>query len=89
MPDLRLSEEAFPTTAGAAVEDIELAPDAEDEIVEADVEAVPAADAEVADEPQAAAEPEPETGPEAVADDEPVAAEAASPPDDDQAPENI
>jgi small subunit ribosomal protein S1 len=89
MPDLRLSEEAFPTTAGAADEDIELAPDAEDEIVEADVEAVPAADAEVADEPQAAAEPEPETGPEAVADDEPVAAEAASPPDDDQAPENI
>ena len=89
MPDLRLSEEAFPTTAGAAVEDIEVAPDAEDEIVEADVEAVPAADAEVADEPQAAAEPEPETGPEAVADDEPVAAEAASPPDDDQPAENI
>jgi hypothetical protein len=54
MPDLKLSEEAFPTTGSAAVEAVELAPDVEDEMVEGDVEAVGE------DEPQAAAEPEPE-----------------------------
>jgi small subunit ribosomal protein S1 len=65
MPDLKLSEEAFPTTGAAAVEDVEVAPGAEDERVEGDVHAVGE------DEPQAAAEPEPEVvedAPEAAAD---------------------
>ena len=67
MPDLKLSEEAFPTTGSAAVEDVEdveIAPGAEDEIVEGDVEALGE------DEPQAAAEPEPE-----VVEDAPEAAD--------------
>jgi small subunit ribosomal protein S1 len=76
MPDLKLSEEAFPTTGSAVaedVEDVEVAPGAEDEIVEGDVEAVGE------DEPQAAAEPEP------AAEREPEVVEDAPEPADDTA----
>ena len=70
MPDLRLSEEAFPSS-GAAVEDVEVVADAEDEIVEGsltvDETTEPEADETPEPEPAAAAEPEAEAKPAAEA----------------------
>ena len=65
MPDLRLSEEAFPSSGAAveAVEDVEVVADAEDEIVEGSLTV------EETTEPEAGEEPEPE--PEAEAQLEP------------------
>jgi hypothetical protein len=78
MPDLRLSEEAFPSS-GAVAEDVEVEPGAEDELVEGTL---------VVDD----AEPETEAEPTAEADAEPtaeseteVAAEAADEPEADSA----
>ncbi len=75
MPDLRLSEEAFPTTGStAAFEDVEVAPGAEDEIVEGTLAEQGAPEAETADETQpvaeAEAEAEPAVQPEVVAEPE-------------------
>ena len=75
MPDLRLSEEAFPTTGSTATfEDVEVAPGAEDEIVEGTLAEQGAPEAEAADEAQpvaeADAEAEPAVQPEAVAEPE-------------------
>src|SRR6185503_2824663 len=78
MPDLRLSEEAFPS-GGATVEDVEVVADAEDEIVEGsltvDETTEPDADETPEAKPAATAEPEAEAEPEveAPAEDEPAA----------------
>src|SRR6185503_6569941 len=69
MPDLRLSEEAFPSS-GAAVEDVddvEVVADAEDEIVEGSLTV------EETSEPAADETPEPEPAAEAPTEDEPAA----------------
>jgi small subunit ribosomal protein S1 len=97
MPDLRLSEEAFPSSA-AATEDVEVAADADDEIVEgslvvedteesAESETAPESEAEVEVEPQAEVEAE------APAEDEPtgeadaeIVAEAAPEPEPEADP---
>ena len=88
MPDLKLSEEAFPSGSSAAVvadevvEEIEMgevaAPEAEAEAeaeLEAELEAVPALEAEAAVEVEASAEPEPSEEP--GADAAPETADAA------------
>ncbi len=90
MPDLRLSEEAFPSR-GAVAEDVEDAePEAEaeseaeaDPVAEAaaEPETEPEARADPEDEPKAVAEPEPE--PEAEADPEETEPEAEGDPEDE------
>ena len=67
MPDLRLSEEAFPSSGAAveAVEDVEVVADAEDEIVEGSLTV------EETTEPEAGEEPEPEPEAEAQLEAEP------------------
>jgi small subunit ribosomal protein S1 len=96
MPDLRLSEEAFPSSA-AATEDVEVAADADDEIVEGSLvveEAEEPAEAETApeSEPEVEVEAQAEVEAEAPAEEEPtgeadaeVVAEAASEPEADPA----
>jgi small subunit ribosomal protein S1 len=76
MPDLRLSEEAFPSSA-AATEDVDVAPGAEDEIVEGSLvveDTEEPAEAETAPESEAEAEVEAqaEVEAEAPAEDEPT-----------------
>jgi len=90
MPDLRLSEEAFPSS-GAAVEDVddvEVVADAEDEIVEGSLTveetSEPAADETPEPEPAAEAEHEAEAEPAAEAEPE-AEVEAEAPAEDEPA----
>ena len=74
MPDLRLSEEAFPSS-GAAVEAVEVAADAEDEIVEGSLTVEETTEAEADETPEP--EPEAEATVEAEADETPESEPAA------------
>ena len=94
MPDLRLSEEAFPSSGAAveAVEDVEVVAGAEDEIVEGSLTVEETTEPEVDEtpepEPGAEAEPEAEEEPEAEveAEAEPEAeVEAEAPAEDEPA----
>jgi small subunit ribosomal protein S1 len=84
MPDLRLSEEAFPSS-GAVAEDVEVAPEAGDEIVEG---SLVSEEADEAPEAEAGAEVDDEAEPAADAASEPAvdaAADAADEPKADAA----
>ena len=97
MPDLRLSEEAFPSSGAAveAVEDVEAVAGAEDEIVEGSLTVEETTEPEVDEtpepEPEAEAEPEAEDGgteAEVEAEAEPEAeVEAEAPAEDEPAAE--